>query len=79
MEGVSCRLLRPTRPERQGDTHSQEMQLSDAHYHHLWLHRDRRYIGHEVEASTPVLRKLGTKRAWEASGATGYRAEIPES
>jgi hypothetical protein len=51
-----------TRPERQGDTHSQDIpQLSDAQYHNLWLHGGRRYIGHEVEATTLVLRKLGTK------------------
>jgi hypothetical protein len=55
-------LLRLTRPKMQGDTHSQEIpQLSDAHYHPLWLHVGRRYIRHEVEASTPVLRKLGTR------------------
>jgi hypothetical protein len=35
--------------------------LSDAQYHPFWLHGGRRYIGHEVEASTPVLWKLGTK------------------
>jgi len=38
----------------------------------------RRYIGHEVEALTPVLGKLwALKRAREASGAIGYRAETP--
>jgi len=38
----------------------------------------RRYIRHEVEALIPVLGKLWTlKRAWEASGATGYRAVTP--
>jgi hypothetical protein len=42
--------------------HSQDIpQLSDAHYHPLWLHGGRRSIRHEVEASTPVLEKLGTK------------------
>src|SRR5215210_3927917 len=50
-----------TRPESQGDTHSQDIpQLSDAQYHPSWLDRGRSYIGHEVEASTPVLGKLGT-------------------
>jgi hypothetical protein len=51
-----------TRPERQGDTHSQDiLQLGDAQYHPLWLDGGRRYIGHEVEVTTPVLGKLGTK------------------
>jgi len=50
-----------TRPEGQGDTQLQEiLQLSDAQYHPLWLDGGPKYIGHEVEASTPVLGKLGT-------------------
>jgi hypothetical protein len=56
-----------TRTDRQGDTHSQDiLQLGDAQYHPLWLDECRRYIGHEVEASTPVLGKLGTKEGLES-------------
>jgi hypothetical protein len=41
---------------------------------------ERRYIGHEVEATTPVLGKLwALKRAREASGAIGYRAVTPDT
>jgi hypothetical protein len=62
VEGAFCEPLCLTRPEGLSNMPRMKIpQMREAQYHPLWLHGGRRYIGHEVEASTPILRKTGTR------------------